>query len=428
MLTLLLACTQGVFDSGPAQVQGPVEPRNVLLVVVDTLRADHLQAWGYGRQTSPVLSDWAADAVRFEHAIAPDAWTVPSVSSLWTGLYPAAHGVLAHNTDARIDDDELVPELTTLPELFQAAGFQTGGLVKSPVIRADRGHGQGFDSLETVPGKVDYDTSGSELTDAAVDWLSAHDQDPFFLYLHYMEPHTHYIAPAPFYDLFAEGTDSELVGTHAEVKGFLDGTSQASAADIARVNALYDGELAYLDTQLERLFSHLASTGRDRDTAVVVVGDHGEQFGEHGGWIHGDLWQENLRVPLILKVPGLAGRDVPGWVQSLDLTATLAGVFGLEPVPEWHSRDLAEALLGGTVPDEPVFFEYANERGVITPDGWKYFWDGGAPHLFDLDSDPWEQADLIDAEPQLAAELDALTEALYAQAQQVRTDREPAAR
>jgi len=430
MLTFMLACAgPSAGDSAPTPLPDP-EPRSVVLVLVDTLRADHLAPWGYDRPTSPHIQAWARDAVRFEQAIAPNAWTVPAVSSLWTGLYASAHGVLSYSGDARLDDDQVPEALTTLPELFQDAGFQTHGLVKSPVVRADRGHGQGFDALETVAGKVDYDTSGEELTDAALGWLETRQPggDPFFLYLHYMEPHTHYIAPGPYYDAFDEGSDSTLVGTHAEVKGFLDGTSTATDADVARLNALYDGEIAYLDDQLGRLFDHLASTGLDRETVVVLMGDHGEQFGEHDSWIHGDLYQENLHVPLIVRVPGLPGRTVPGWVQSFDVTATLAGLFALDPVEDWHSRDLGAALIGESVPDEPVFFEYAHERGVITQDGWKYLWDAGAPHLFDLAADPDEQEDRVTAEPERAAELDALTESLHDQATAQRADREGAAR
>jgi arylsulfatase A-like enzyme len=278
----------------------------------------------------------------------------------------------------------------TLAELFQEAGYRTGALVKSPVPREETGFGQGFDSFVTVEGMVDHETSGEELVASAKNWLdtAALGSEAFFLYLHFMEPHTAYVAPMPYRDLFDEGWDSELTGTHAEVSAIRAGTLEATSDDREHLLALYDGELAYWDHQVSTLVAHVEALGLLEETIVVFVGDHGEQFNEHGDWLHGALYQENIHVPMVLRIPGLSGRRISGQVQVMDITPTLAGLCGLASVDAWQARDLRPAILQGGVEDGSAFSQYGTERALVNQDRMKFLFEDGEAKLFDLKADP----------------------------------------
>ena len=371
---------------------------NVLLVLTDTLRADRTSVYGHERDTTPWLNSWAEDAIVFEQALSANAWTPPSVSALFTGLYTSAHGVTALGLNAPSDDAVLASHHITLAELFQSAGYQTGAIVKSPVPRAEAGFDQGFNSMVTVDGKQAHSTSGEELVAAAKEWLGTHANasEPFFLYTHFMEPHAPYIAPEPYFEMHDEGYDSTVTGSYSQVLDFRNGNETFTNEDVLRLRALYDGELTYWDQQIQSLVGYLTELNVQEETIVAFVGDHGEQFYEHGDWFHGALYQENIHVPLIVQIPGVSGRRVEGPVQMIDLTPTLAGLCGLEEVPHWQARSLASAMVTGETGSEPVYFEYGDDLGLLRQDGMKVSGVKGKAKLFDLSVDPTEQNDLSD--------------------------------
>jgi arylsulfatase A-like enzyme len=403
VLTLFIGCSGGAKESDEAGDTSlgwgdlPAQP-NVLFVLTDTMRADHLSPYGYHRDTTPWFKEFSEEAVLFEQANSQNAWTPPSVSSIFTGLTARAHGVTTLHDAANEGSNLLLDGYSTLAELFQEAGYRTGAMVKSPVPREETGFGQGFDSFVTVEGLVDYDTSGEELVASAISWLDtvALGSESFFLYLHFMEPHTAYIAPIPYRDLFDEGWDSELTGTHAEVSDIRAGKIVATADDREHLIALYDGELAYWDHQVSTLVSHVESLGILEETIVVFVGDHGEQFNEHGDWLHGALYQENIHVPMVLRIPGLSGRRIAGQVQVMDITPTLAGLCGLSTVDVWQARDLRPSILQGEVQNGAAFSQYGTERALVNHEGMKLLFEDGAAKLFDLKADPMELANLAD--------------------------------
>lgn len=382
-------------DTSDAWGALPAQP-NVLFVLTDTMRADHLSPYGYHRDTTPWFNAFAEESVLFEQANSQNAWTPPSVSSIFTGFTARAHGVTSLHDGANDGSNMLLDGYSTLAELFQEAGYRTGAMVKSPVPQEATGFGQGFDSLVTVEGMVDHGTSGAELLASAVSWLdtAALGDEAFFLYLHFMEPHTPYIAPTPYRDLFDEGWDSDLTGTHAELTAIRAGNTVATDDDREHLIALYDGELAYWDHQVSTLVSHVESLGLLEETIVVFVGDHGEQFGEHGDWLHGALYQENIHVPMVLRIPGLSGRRVSGQVQVMDITPTLAGLCGLSTVDNWQARDLRPSILKGQVEGGRAFSQYGTERALVNQDRMKLLFEDGAAKLFDLKTDPNELSDL----------------------------------
>ena len=380
-LLVLLAALGGCGRSSPAS--GP----DVVVVLVDALRADRLGPWGATGPT-PAVDAFAAEAVVFDGAIAPSAWTVPSVASLMTGLHPQSHRVLKHRSGAGIELDTLSPELLTLAEVFDAAGYRTGALLKSRWIDAEHGFAQGFDEFRWVPGDRASGQSAAELTAAAVEWLGrSRGSTPVFLYLHYMDPHSPYQAPEPRLDP-ALLRASEMDGSHEGVARFKEGEAVPTEADVALLRARYDAEVHYLDQQLGELFEVLGD-----EAVVALVADHGEQLHEHGGWFHEHLWQENLHVPLVVRAPGLEPGRVEGWVSTVGLGATLVELAGLQPPPSWEGRSLVDEARAGRARSEPVFAEYGAGRAVLLGHR-KLILAEGDPALYDMAADPGERVAL----------------------------------
>lgn len=400
-----------------------VEQYNVVLILTDTFRADHIGAYGYSRDTTPWFDTFAQDAVLFERATSQNAWTPASVSSLFTGLYTRSHGVITYIPFEATEGSVLKEEHVTIAELFSEAGYTTAALIKSPVPQVVSGYSQGFDSFEKVPGREAYEESGGDLADAAISWLSENlsSEKPSFLYLHFMEPHAPYIAPQPYHDQFDEGWDSDLQGTHAEVMAFRNGSAVATADDIGHLLSLYDGEIAYWDSQVQRIVEHIDSLGMSDDTIIAFVGDHGEQFNDHGDWLHGALYQENIHVPLVVRVPGVEGARISEPVQMMDLGPTLAELCGVGAVDYWQARSLAAVFNGGSVPGEPIFYEYGTERGVRTAGGMKMLFEDGVYRLFDLNNDPGELVDLgeVPAYETVLTELKEIERTIFAESDEI---------
>jgi len=410
---VVVSCSPGDPPPAPAHSEQP----NVIIVLVDALRADRLGTYGFdARPTSPNLDEFATRSVVFERAISQDGWTVPSVASLFTGVYPRTHGVLRFiepkvHLEGQIDGagpvmmDAMSLDHQTLAEQFSAAGYSTAAILKSDVINAGRGFEQGFDFFHFLAKKPkDRLDSGAQMTDAAIDWLDDRSSDdrPFFLYLHYMDPHTSYIAPEPFYSKYSTGFDSELDGNHAGVVAFNEpGSPEPTADDIGKLLALYDAEIEYWDTQFGRLMEHVEATGLAGDSIVVVTADHGEAFWEHGMFEHRGVFQENIHVPMILRIPGIGPRRIGTWVQMIDIGPTLTELAGVPSGDHWVARSHAAAIRDGAeVADDIVYSEWAGERTIIEPSGLKLLIGHGEPRLYDLVTDPGEQVNLADPDDQ----------------------------
>jgi arylsulfatase A-like enzyme len=408
--------------------------RNVVIVCIDTLRADHLSAYGYRRATTPRLDALARRGELFEHASSTAPWTVPSVGSLLTSLYPGEHGAAVQGEVRQLDEQspaQLRPEVETLGDILHAAGFRTALLSANPYLwgRFQRG----FDTAV-----ADHQSAG-ELTDRAIAWLRRRPRKPFFLYLQYMDLHQP-IAPPPAYaGHFPVSLGGERGAEHADWS--FDRQSDLADPEFRRFRAhkiaLYDGALLYVDTEIGRLLDALARLGRRDDTLVVVAADHGEEFWDHaeaerqmggdprGVWGigHGHtLYQELLHVPLIVAGPGWdGGRRVPCGVSLLDVAPTVLASLGLPPRPAMRGASLHRFLraadgAGGDDPGACAPAAVAAESTAYGPDarslvwsGWKLIErDGTGPTLYDLGADPGERHDLAGCRPRTLAALSGL--------------------
>ena len=367
-LLMLGACSSPEPASLPAQ--------NLVLVVLDTTRADHLQTYGYGRSTSPGLLRFADRAVVFDRAYAHAPWTKPSVASLFTSRLPNQHGIQDW-------DHPLDPAFTTLAEHLAGQGFETAAFVSHHALKPEATNfEQGFASYDASvleKGSPHRVSSSREISDAAMGWLDAAPDDRWFLFLHYFDPHIDYL--------------------QHEEHPFGDASADA-----------YDSEIAFTDHHLARVLDALADDAFD-DTLVVVVADHGEGLGDHGIAKHTKhLYDHQVRVPLLLAGPELAPARVPGAVGLVDVAPTLLDLLGTPPGEGFLGQPIPRSA-GGFVPDpkRPVFAEtqrFAKRQAVVLGDH-KLIVDReeDRAQLFDLASDPAETTNLAATATEKLAEL-----------------------
>ena len=408
---LAVACALGVavfavsvpgrgLSSGSSEPHPTAARRpNVIIYLVDTLRADHLGVYGYDRDTSPVLDRWATGGVVFERAYAPCSWTKPSVVSLLSGLDPVSHGV-----EDRLDVTPAGVRL--LAERLKSLGYSTFGAVTNPNVLSQWGFGRGFDIYD------DLDSAGhGTRADTVSDHVAARIEDlarsqPFFLYLHVIDPHAPYEPPAPFDTRFPR--------------------SPALPAKMSIGN--YDGEVAFVDSQFGRILELLSNHDLDPDTMTIFVSDHGEELLDHGSFGHGStLFEEVVRVPLVIRFPkgSHAGSRVGARASLSDVVPTVMSVIGESPPSGLDGRDLTELLPSGEPgwADRELFLSLRTSgprshlvRGVLSGPH-KYLRRSrptASESLYDIDQDPVETEDLASVHPDLRLRFGAWLDAYLA--------------
>ncbi|HVP28080.1 MAG TPA: sulfatase [Myxococcota bacterium] len=313
-------------------------PTSAVLIVIDTLRADHLSLSGYRRDTSPRLVELAREGTTFRRCYAHSSSTRPSVTTILTSRLVSAHGVVTHGRDA------LATEIPYLPDLLHAAGLHTLAVVANPQIHPRLGFARGFDVFVPVfprsldPAHVRAVEIASRPAQEAFDLARAQIEAlpagaPFLAYVHVLDPHAPYSAPEPFRTRYTDpGYHGPVTGTILDF--VVKEEIRTNPANLAQLEAYYDGEIAYTDDALGRFVDWLRASDRLRSTLVVVTADHGEQFLEHGDLGHGlPLFEEVVRVPLLFLGPGVPhGRTSDALVGLVDVTPTILDLLG-HPAP-----------------------------------------------------------------------------------------------
>lgn len=352
----------------------------VILISIDTCRADRLGCYGYSGGTTPRLDALAEEGVVFENAVAPVPLTLPSHSTMLCGTDPTGHGV--HDNTGY----HLAAHHQTLAELFRQKGRVTGAVVSAYVMDSRFGLAQGFDTYDDRFGSSENITErpGGETTDLAVRWLSGHRDDPFFLFIHYYDPHTRYNPPEPFKTKFRKDP--------------------------------YNGEIAYVDDCIGRIIAHLKKIRLYDAALIVVTSDHGEMLGEHGEDSHGFfIYRSALRVPLIFKLPFQKRRRRIRTLAGLtDVLPTVCGLTMMECPEEAAGRDLFSPIGAqeNQVTDPAYYCEsylpalYGADplRGIVTGE-WKYI-RSPQPELYRISGDPAEAVNLYSQKSEMARTLD----------------------
>jgi len=373
---------------------------NVVLITLDTTRADHLGCYGYPQATTPNIDALAGRGVVFAHASSVAPLTLPAHSSIMTGMQPTYHGVRVNGNTA------LGQSQDTLAEVLSKRGYQTGAFVGAFVLDGRWGLNQGFDHYDDRFDLKKFkhldlaavQRPGNEVMNAALAWLASHKQGPFFAWIHLYDAHTPYEPPEPFLSRYQAGG---LVG-------------------------LYDGEIAFADAQVGRLVSWLRAEAIDQKTVLVIIGDHGEGLGSHGEGTHGYyVYDYATHVPFLVVTPfdELRGIRVDSQVSSVDLFPTVLGLCGIGAGTKVQGRSLLPVLFHPETPVES--YAYAESMTPNLQFGWSALHslrstrykliEAPRPELFDLSTDPGEETNVFDRNPAVASRLLARLKRLMAE-------------
>ncbi len=402
---------------------GEPAPPDVVVFLIDTLRADRIGAYGHDAGTTPRIDALARESLVFEQASAPAPWTLPSTVSLLTSRLPCEHRVL-------VDGDRVPPDLPTLAERLRDAGYYTASFYSNAYAGPMTGLERGFATANALALR-----DGEMLKD----WLASVGTQPFFLYVHDVEPHDPYQAPSSESRAVRKRTNV-LLGSHRQLSridwsaGRPPGTTDVYARQqqVARAldglrdaaERLYDADVRLADERLGQVVDALSARGRWRNTLFVLVSDHGEEFGERGGWQHDhSLYEELVRVPLLLRLPGGAGggRRIAAPVSLLDVLPTVLDLVGRpELASDARGRSLLPLAQGEELPAGlRVVSQRVNRKKYYRPDKqargdlnvalrhgrWKGIWNAEPDtfELYDLAADPNERSDLAARHPERVA-------------------------
>lgn len=413
---------------------------NVILIVADTLRQDHVSAYGYLRSTTPNLDRLAREGAIYQHAIAASPWTTPSHAAMFTGQYPTRNGVDGRNIF-------LNPEATTLAQTLTRHGYQTAGFINNVYIRRQTGLGRGFQQYEEFWGRNEgaslplflellrnrwsprKDSGARETREAVQDWLGKdwNGAHPFFLFIHLMEPHVPYGMPDDYFPQFlpAGVTADQARSVNQDAEMYICKKLHMTTRDFEILNALYDSDIRYMDSEIGKLMDFLRAKAVLDNTLVIFVSDHGEHFGDHQLMSHElSVYDSLIQVPLILRHPATVppGTRIPGVVQTVDLFPSILRFLN---VPS-GSLDLQGACILPKAFDRGArpfaFAEYNNARAVdkiqrrfpksddpvyhrktlraVRSADLKLIWgDDGTRELYDVGKDPGEAINLYASEP-----------------------------
>jgi arylsulfatase A-like enzyme len=371
-------------------------PPNVLVILLDTLRADRLGCYGWSRAHTPNIDGLAARGVRFEEVMSAGPWTLPSHASLFSSTYVSEHGLWSWR-------QRLAPEYTTVAEVLRARGYVTAAFTEGGYVRAEFGFSQGFDTFQARPRDI------RETFAKARAWMSA-ARAPFFAFVQTYRIHTPFDPAPELRELLVRPYAGSLPAS-VQTVDHLPGSSSDPfvAEDLPYLSDLYDAEIATADREVGELLAYLEAAGLMQNTLIVLTSDHGEELGEHGHFDHGwSLYEDQLRVPLILHLPGRfeGGKVVPRIVHGVDLAPTLAEVARAEIPGAWSGISLLDELSDPARQRvTPFLTRKEGERAVAIRAGpWKFIDfpagerafdpDDGGPKLFDLSSDPNETHNL----------------------------------
>ena len=418
--TVALACVLAFRVGTALEARHAPSGPNLLLISIDTLRADRLGAYGCPLPTSPTIdARLAAEGVTFTDVYSQSPKTTPSHMTLFTSLYPSVHGIELWENDGT--GHVLNPAVHTLAEVLKNAGYATGAFTGGAQMDHSRGFDAGFDV---------YVEHGQKRR--ALKWLGRHAGEPFFLFYHTYDVHDPYLPPDEYVRLLAPDYRGHLLDTVHRLRAqdssseeawmglsarFWQNVDANDPRDVEFVARLYDAGIRRMDeVTVAPLLARLDELDLARDTLVVFTSDHGEAFGEHGRFQHGDLYRETLHVPLVLRLPGRlpAGRRIASRVRLLDVMPTILALLGVPAPPAVQGQSLVPLLDGAPATSDVAISEYGtpgHELLSVRRGALSYLIDGNEERLFDLSADAGERENVVAARPGDAAALRDVVEA-----------------
>jgi len=403
-LCLITGCALENTNVGICKPSSPEPQPNVILITISTLRADHVGCLGCQRDTTPDFDRFAEENILFTNAFATSSWQMPAVGSIFTSLYPTQHGATHIN-------NKLSQKVQTLAGILKENGFYTLGFCCNPRLSADYGFDHGFDFYDdySVSMMLNSLTFGNEepieintkrtndlVNDAAIRWLQKNNHRPFFMFMHYYDNHWDYLPPAPYDTLY----DPNYVGVIDGIKIVWEPlySNPPEDRDIEHMIALYDGEVRQTDNDLGEMLSFLKEKHLLDNSIVIIAGDHGEQFYEHGHTSHHGIFEELIHIPLAISIPDKSTKKqkIDSLVSGVDILPTILN-FVAVPVPDICEGKSLKPLIESQSEkiNDFVFVEYT---GGTVPDclavrsnRYKYVQENGKSFVYDLLKDPYEQ-------------------------------------
>lgn len=391
---LAAALMSGLLRGAEANLTRP----NIVFILIDTVRRDHVGCYNYPRDTTPHLDAFAKQGAKFECMIATSSWTLPSLMSMFTALPPSLHQATTYM-------GKLARHAPTLAGELKAAGYQTAAVVSNPTANSRFGFGSGFDLYDdytcSLPGELTEAAASQAVTSpivnrAAMQWLDKQrdPKRPFFLFALYFDTHADYVPPPPYDTQFDPG----YTGSASGKEMYYGDKSKYGQTERKHVEALYDGELRFVDEHVGALLAKLDTLGISRDALVVIASDHGEEFWDHGKTLHGHtLYDELIRVPFLIRWPDKIkpGQIVLEQYSLLGLMPTLLEAAGINKPQRSFGVSFLAPLLGKTrFVEQPAYFE--TQIGVpllrgLRTSTHKLLWEaGGRKIVFDLAEDSKE--------------------------------------
>lgn len=376
---------------------------NVILITINSLRADHVSSLGYDRQTTPNFDKFAADNLLFTNAFATSSWQMPAVGSIFTSLYPSDHGATHINK-------KLSSKVQTLAGILKENGYYTAGFGCNPRLSADYGFDKGFDFYDDYSAAMMLSSMsfGQEdaidinkrrtndlINDAVVRWLQNNTHRPFFLSVHYYDNHWDYLPPPPYDTLFDPDYTGDIDGTEIAREPLY--SNKPSDEDVAHIIALYNGEVKQTDHDLGELIEFLKEQGRFADSVIIITGDHGEQFYEHGHTSHHGLFDELIRVPLAISAADINEPNIiDSFVSGVDIMPTILDYTQIAVPAQCKGQSLRAAI--ENKPEAKRDFVFVEYTGGAVPDSfavrferYKFIQEEGVLFAYDLKTDPGEQ-------------------------------------
>ena len=432
LLGLLILITIGLYYIEPLRTVGAFtveesklyinDKPNIILIIADALRSDHLGCYGYSRNTSPNIDRIARESIIFNRAYAQSNWTFPSTAALFMSLYPTSHNIFSGK--------KVVPkDSKTLTENLKVAGYRTAGFSSNPFFWGNFGLRRGFDSFyfgqnkfvcklwPSVIGDILkrlFMPTDENLTRKALSWIKRNKSQKLFIYLHYMTTHAPYRIPKAYEEIYAKEAIPDRVDFPH--KRYLRNV-KVNAAQKKNLIDRYDGAIRFVDDQIGKILDILQSLNLKEDTLLIIAGDHGEAFGEHDDWTHGHtLYQETIKIPLIVWYPKTGcNRTVSNELAGLiDIKPTILNMVGMRQSQINQGEDLIsqitnrDGLYQHKVIREEIFSEgQRNFRCIITSTNWKLISNGakGKIELYNLEEDPEERHNVFDLYPEIAKNL-----------------------
>ena len=400
-LAWLLAVVSAAACSGHAGTR--VGAPNIILITIDTLRADHLGMYGYTRRTSPNLDAFAREAIVVSDGVSQAPYTKASIASLLTGLLPSTHKTWSSSVplpqimkgttgDHPVPVTDVLPtNLPLLPEVLRDAGYETLAFTTNPFLIPDFGFARGFDHFRFFDGPA-FASAEAVLPEALAAATGRHAR-PFFLWVHLMEPHSPYAPPQGARAMFPPQRPARMIPDGVNIPPWL---IQQPSRDLRLFEALYDAEIRTVDTAIGRFFTGLRHAGLWDETAIVVTSDHGEEFLDHGGLEHNrTVYDEMIHVPLLLRVPGVKPGRLEAQVELMDLFPTLVAIAGGRVPDDLFGSNMLPLLQAGQGEDRFAVTELVGSAIALRTPEWKLIeTTAGRRELYHLTADPHERRDV----------------------------------